>query len=108
MAKEIILYNLADSVSDEEYKEYTLQKKGPFFAQLPSIKSFTLLRVTGSKKGEIPYNYVGIADLTGPEEWAKDANSSEFGAFMKEWVTKVSDFQILFGEEIFQGGKESK
>lgn len=98
----------ADTVSDAEYEKYTIEKKGPFFAQLPSINQFTLLRITDSKDGKIPFKYVGVADLTSPEEWAKDATSPAFGEFMKEWVPKVSDVQILFGEEIFKSGKDSK
>jgi hypothetical protein len=29
MAKQIILYNLADHVTDEQYKEYVVNEKGP-------------------------------------------------------------------------------
>jgi hypothetical protein len=101
MAKEIILYNLKTTVTDEEYAEYCKTKKGPFLNSLPSCKKFTLVKIVGSKKGEIPYKYVGIVDATSSEEWMKDASSPAFQDFLKEWMTKVEDFHILMGEEVF-------
>jgi len=35
MAKEIILYNLAGHVTDEEFKEYATKEKGPLIESLP-------------------------------------------------------------------------
>lgn len=104
MSKQIILYNLAEGVTETEYEKYTLDKKGPFFIQLPSVMSFTLLRIHGMNNS--PYQYAGIVEVTSPEEWEKDASSPAFGSFVQEWTTKVSDIQMLFGEEVFQGNKK--
>lgn len=101
MAKEIILYNLKDSVTDEEYKQYCKEKKGPFLNGLPSCKKFTLVKITASKKGEIPYKYVGIVDAISQEAWMKDIQSEAFQQFLGEWMQKVADFHILMGEEVF-------
>ncbi len=102
MSKEIILYNLKDSVTDEEYKKYCEEKKGPFLQSLPSCKSFTLVKIVASKKGETPYKYVGILDATSTADWQKDTQSEDFQKFLQEWVPKVKeDFQILMGEEVF-------
>jgi hypothetical protein len=101
MAKEIILYNLKNTVSDEEYKKYCTEKKGPFFDSLPSCKSFTLIKIAGSKEGEVPYKYVGIVDATSLEDWHRDTSSEAFQAFLKEWIPKVDDFHVLFGEEVY-------
>ncbi len=101
MPKELILYNLAPGVSDEEYAQYVMEKKGPFFNSLPAVKNFSLVKITASHKGEIPYRYLGIVDVTSLEEWRAVASSDAFEEFFKEWVTKVSDFNILTGEEVF-------
>lgn len=102
MAKEIILYNLKDSVTDEEYKTYCEQKKGPFLSSLPSCKNFTLVKIIASKKGLVPYKYVGILDATSTADWQKDTQSEDFQKFLQEWVPKVKDdFQILMGEEVY-------
>lgn len=101
MAKEIILYNLKDSVTDEQYAEYCKTKKGPFLRSLPSCKKFSLVKIVRSQKGVIPYKYVGIFDATSAEDLMRDASTPAFQDFLKEWVPQVADFHILIGEEIF-------
>ena len=102
MAKEIILYNLAKDVTDEQYREYAVMEKGPLLESLSSVKKFELVKITGSAKGEIPFKYVGILHLTSLDDfYKKDAPSPKFQGFMKKWQTMVSDFHILAGEEIY-------
>ncbi len=102
MAKEIILYNLARHVTDEQYREYAVKEKGPLLESLSSVKKFELVKITGSAKGEIPFKYVGILHLTSLEDfYKKDSPSPKFQGFMKKWQTMVSDFHILAGEEIY-------
>lgn len=101
MHKEIILYNLKDSVNDEAYREYCETRKGPLIRSLPSCRNFSLVRVTGSVKGVIPYAYVGIVEVTSLEEWQRDAESEPFRNFLTEWIPMVSDFHILTGADFF-------
>jgi hypothetical protein len=102
MAKEIILYNLAKHVTDEEYKEYAVKEKGPLIESLPSVKKFQLFKITKSVKGEIPYKYVGVVDLTSLDDFMqKDAQSKKYQDFRTKWQTMVSNFEILFGEEVY-------
>jgi hypothetical protein len=102
MAKEIILYNLKPDVTDEAYQDYVTSEKGPLLESLPSAKKFELVKISGSAKGEIPYKYVGILHLTSLDDfYQKDAKSSKFQDFMAKWQTKVADFHILSGEEIY-------
>lgn len=67
MAKEIILYNLAENVTDEEYKDYVTSEKGPPLENLPSTKKFELVKITQAATREVPYKYVGILHLTNLE-----------------------------------------
>jgi hypothetical protein len=102
MAKEIILYNLADNVTDEEYQAFVTNEKGPLLESLPSVKKFELVRITGAATGETPYKYVGIMHLNSLEEFhQKDAPSQKFQDFLKKWQPMTSGFHILSGEEIY-------
>ena len=96
MAKEIILYNLKDSVTDEEYKKYCDEDKGPFLNSLPSCKKFTLVKIVASKKGEIPYKYVGIVDATSSADWQKDTQTEGFQKF-RESAGHPQDLAIQIG-----------
>jgi len=102
MAKEIILYNLADHVTDEEYKDYVTNEKGPLLESLSSVEKFELVKITGSASGNIPYKYVGILHVKSLNDFhQKDAPSPKFQDFMKKWQSMVSDFHILAGEEVY-------
>jgi len=102
MAKEIILYNLAEHVTDEQYKDYVNNEKGPLLESMSSVKKFEMVKITGAVMGEIPYKYVGIMHLTSLDDfYKKDAPSQKFQDFQTKWKTMVSDFHILFGEEIY-------
>jgi hypothetical protein len=103
MAKQIILYNLAPHVTDEQYKEYVVKEKGPLLDSLSSVKKFELVKITGSMKGEIPYKYVGIMHISDMKEfYEKDMPSQKFQDFATKWGAMVSpDFHTLIGEEIY-------
>ncbi len=102
MAKEIILYNLAENVTDEEYLNFVTQEKGPLLESLSSVKKFELVKIKGSVSGEIPFRYVGILHLKSLEEfYQNDAPSEKFQNFLNKWQPMTSSFHILFGEEIY-------
>jgi hypothetical protein len=102
MAKAIILYNLAEQVTDEEYRDYVAREKGPLLESLSSVKKFELVKIAAAATGEIPYTYVGIVHLSSLNEfYQKDAPSPKFQDFMTKWRTMVSNFHTLFGEEIY-------
>jgi hypothetical protein len=102
MAKEIILYNLADNVTDEEYQDFVTNEKGPLLESLPSVKKFELVRITGAATGEIPYKYIGIMHLNSLEEFHQKATPSpKFQEFLRKWQPMTSGFHILSGEEIY-------
>jgi hypothetical protein len=102
MAKRIILYNLADNVSDEQFKEYVTKEKGPLISSLPSVKKYELVEMTGSVTGQIPYHYIGIVHLSSLEEFEeKAAPTQKYQDFLKKFLPMVKDLLILSGEEIY-------
>jgi len=116
MAKEIILYNLREDVTDEDYAEWCKSYKGPFLLGLDSVKRFTLVGMIGGIKGNgskgmapeqtpPPYKYIGILDCTDLEALKKDGESKTFKEeFFSQWFSKwVGDFYVLVGMEVFDG-----
>ncbi|MBN1177293.1 MAG: EthD family reductase [Dehalococcoidales bacterium] len=102
MAKRIILYNLADNVTDEEFEEYVKTDKGPLIDSLPGVKKYENVRITGSMSGEIPYRYCGIVHVTSVEEFnEKAAPTPEYQAFLKKFGPMAKDMIMLSGEEIY-------
>jgi len=102
MAKEIILYDLADNVTDEQYKEFVAKEKGPTLESLPSVKKYELVRIKGAKTGEIPYSYVGILHVDSLDEfYAKGATTKEFQDLMAKLQPMLKNLHILYGEEVY-------
>jgi hypothetical protein len=102
MDEQVILYNLADNVTDEEYNDYVIKEKGPLIESLSTVEKYELFKITESETGEIPYKYVGITHVTNLEEFnQKDAPSAKFQGFLKKWQPMTSGFHILNAKRIY-------
>jgi hypothetical protein len=101
MAKEIILYNLAPHVTDEQFKEYVDTEKGPYIDSLPSVERYELIRITDSRSGVIPFRYVGIVHLKSLEDFKnRDTQTEEYRAFTAKMASLTSEIHVTFGDEI--------
>lgn len=101
MAKEIILYNLAPHVSDEEFLQYVQNEKGPLIDSLESVKKYELVRIDSSLSGDIPFRYVGIVHFNSLEDFrTRDSQSDAYKAFQAKFRPMVSEIHVMFGEEI--------
>jgi hypothetical protein len=116
MAKQIILYNLKDSVTEEDYVKWCESYKGPFLLSLDGAKSYTLVKMIGGLTGNgqegvppttttPPYKYIGIFDLNSLEDMDRARENKEFTEkFFPQWFSEwVADFYTLGGEEIYHG-----
>lgn len=102
MAKEIILYNLADNVTDEQYKDFVTREKGPMFDSLPLVTKYKLVRIMGSMGGEVPFKYLGIVHVKNMDEFnQKDKATQKFQDVMVKLQPMIKDVQMLIGEEIY-------
>jgi uncharacterized protein (TIGR02118 family) len=102
MAKRIILYNLAENMTDEKFNEYVTKEKGPLINSLPGVKKYELVKVTGAMGGKIPYKYVGIIHLTSVEEFDQKATKTQkYQDFLKKFGPMAKDMVMLSGEEIY-------
>ncbi len=102
MPKKIILYNLADNVTDKEFKEYVTKDKGPLISSLPGVKKYELVKVTGAMGGKIPYKYVGIVHVNSLEEYDQKATKTQkYQDFLKKFGPMAKDLIMLSGEEIY-------
>ena len=102
MSKKIILYNLADHVTDKEFKDYVTKEKGPLIDSLPGVKKYELVKITGATGGKIPYKYAGIVHLTSLEEYDQKATKTQkYQDFLKKFGPMAKDLIMLSGEEIY-------
>ncbi len=102
MPKQIILYNLAPHVTDEQFKEYVTKEKGPLMESFASVEKYECVKITESNTGKIPFKYVGIMHIKDMEGLQKrDEKSQKFQEFAAKFRPMVTDLHSLFGEEIY-------
>jgi len=110
MAKQFILYNLKDDVTQEDFEKWVNEYKGPFISGLPSVKRYTITNVRGAMQAkggppgpiETPYKLAAIVDLSSLEAYGKDAESPAYKEeFMPQFAKWVKDFLILRAEEFY-------
>ena len=119
IAKQIILYNLKDTVTEEDYVKWCESYKGPLLLGLNGAKSFTLVKMMGGLKGNgqegiapaptaPPYKYIGIFDLNSLEDMDRAREKKEFTEeFFSRWFSDwVADFYTLGGVELYHGENE--
>jgi hypothetical protein len=98
---EVILYNLAPNVTDEEFKAYVDGEKGPYIDGLPSVEKYELIKVTDSRSGVVPFRYVGIVRLKSLEDFKnKDTQTDDYRAFTAKMASLTSEIHVTFGEQI--------
>jgi hypothetical protein len=99
--KQVFLYNLKPSITDEQYDAFLRKTKGPIISRRPSNLSFTMLRMKNLANGPHYYRYIGIVEFTNKADWEKDTAIPEFKAFQDEWAAMVEgEFVCLEGDEI--------
>lgn len=101
MPIEIILYNLAPDVTDEQFKDYVDTEKGPFIDSLPSVDKYELVRIDQSRTGTIPFKYVGIVHLNSLADFKeRDTQTQAYREFTEKMNRYTSEIHITFGEQI--------
>lgn len=100
---QVILYNLAPGVTDEEYADYVVGEKGPLLDAFPSAAKFTSVKVTGSPIGKVPYKWIGIYEVQNTDYFNNvDGKTKKFGDFLAKWQKKVDpNFVYLVGEQVY-------
>jgi hypothetical protein len=101
MDKEIILYNLAPGVTDEDFREYVDKEKGPYIDGLPSVEKYELVKIGESRSGVVPFKYVGIVHLRSLDDFKnRDTQTEEYRAFTAKMASLTSEIHVTFGEQI--------
>ena len=91
-------------MTDEQYREYVKNIKGPFLESLPSVGKFELVKIKGAVTGESPYTYVGMLHVNNLDEfYQRDVPSQQFQTFLKEVVPMIRQewYHMMYGEVIY-------
>jgi hypothetical protein len=82
----IVLVNLKESVSPEEYERWIIESYAPAAKALPSVEDWRDYRVSGLLKSlaRPPYQYVVTLEIKDPEQLRRDMASKEMQRLFSE------------------------
>jgi hypothetical protein len=76
MSKIVVLFNLKDGVSVDDYERFARETDLPIVNALPSVRKFEVLKASGVLGGGAsPYQYVEIIDLHSLQQLGEDVSS---------------------------------
>ena len=90
MTTMIVLVDLKEGVSPEDYERWVLQTYAPAVRSLPSVQNWRNYRIGGLLASDIapPYQYIVTLDIDDLEQLGRDMASEE----MQALLTKLHQF----------------
>ena len=82
----VVLVNLKEGVSPEDYERWILESYAPAAKSLPSVEDWRNYRVSGllGSDGAPPYRYVVTLEVKDPEQLGRDMASEEMQRLFSE------------------------
>ena len=82
----VVLVNLKEGVSPEDYERWVLKTYAPAARSLPSVQDWRNYRVGGLLTSDIdpPYQYIVTLDIDDLEQLGRDMASEEMQALLSE------------------------
>lgn len=88
----IVLFNLQDGKSAEDYEDWARTKDIPGVNGLGSVDSFEVFRSEGLlfSQSTPPYQYIEILDVNDMERFGEEAGSPDMTAIANEFQTEIA------------------
>jgi hypothetical protein len=93
----IVLVNLKEGVSPEDYERWILESYAPVVKGLPSVEGWRDYRVGGllGSDAEPPYRYVVTLEVSDPEQVGRDMEDEEMQRLLSELHDLAEVTQIM-------------
>jgi hypothetical protein len=97
VATMIVLVNLKEGVSPEDYERWILDSYAPAVKNLPSVEDWRDYRVSGLLGSDAapPYRYVVTLDVNDPEQLGRDMAGEEMQRLFSELHGLADTTQIM-------------
>jgi REDY-like protein HapK len=93
----IVLVNLKEGVSPEDYERWVLDSYAPAVRELPSVRDWRDYRATGllGSDAATPYRYVVTLEIEDPEGLGRDMAGEEMRRLLSELHDLAEVTQIM-------------
>lgn len=98
----IVLFNLKDGVSVEDYENWAKTRDIPGVNALGSVENFTVHKATGlfGADGSPPYAYFEIIDVSDMDGFVADVSTEEFQAAAAPFQDYADNPQFVLTEDL--------
>lgn len=99
----IVIFNLKDGVSVEDYENWARTRDIPGVNALGSVDGFTVHKATGvfgDDRAEPAYGYFEIIDVNDMEAFVADISTEEFQAAAAPFQNYANDPQFILTEDL--------
>jgi hypothetical protein len=101
MAHVVVLFNLKDGVSDDEYRQWARQRDIPTVNGLASVNSFRVFEANGLLGGgESPFSYIEVIDVADMDGLMIDISSEAMQAIAAEFAELADSPTFILTEEL--------
>jgi|SRR5215212_1935135 len=99
MPSMIVLVNLKEGVTPEDYERWVLESYAPAVRELPSVEDWRNYRATGllGSGADPPYQYVVTLEIEDLEQLGRDMAGGEMQQLLSELHALAEVTQILGG-----------
>ena len=98
----IVLFNLKEDVSPEDYEKFVAEEDAPVVRQLPSVVDMKVNRVVGTMDGApAPYQYMELITITDFEQLGADAQAQAVQEVAGKFQTMVDGKPVFLFQEQF-------
>jgi hypothetical protein len=93
----LVLVNLKEGVSPEDYERWILDSYAPAVRSLPSVEDWRDYRVSGLLGSDVtpPYRYVVALEINDLEQLGRDMQSEEMQRLFSELHERAETTQIM-------------
>lgn len=98
--KAYFLFNLKPELTVDDYAKWSLAVNHPFAKRVKEIKSFHDHRVVGTVEGQPAWQVIEEIEIESVAAYKAAMQGPEFEAFGAEWSKWVSEWIVIFTEQI--------
>jgi hypothetical protein len=97
----VVLFNLKDGVSADDYEAWARGTDMPGVRALGSVRDFQVYRTAGTLGGGVaPYDYIEVIDITGMDAFMADVGSEAVQKVAAEFGRFTDDPQFILTEAL--------
>jgi len=98
----LVMFNLQDDASIDEYETWAQESDAPAVRNLPSVSEYRIQKATGllMGDGDSPYKYVEIIEVEDMEQFGDDVETDRMQEISAQFQGSADDPKFVLTEDL--------